>query len=111
MKRKKRIASKQFTNPCDAERQESEGAVSSLSSFTAAATGRQSLQLRERKGKEGAHTHTRAGAILTGSVLLGGLASFTRSKNPRSTQKWMRARVLAQGGTLAAMAGYVALHK
>ena len=44
-----------------------------------------------------------AGALLTAGVLFGGLVAFQRG-NSALSQKLMRARVLAQGATLAVLA-------
>jgi hypothetical protein len=50
-----------------------------------------------------------AGCLLTAGVLLGGLFSFQRGKS-KLGNRFMQARVLAQGGTVVAMAvgGYLA---
>ncbi|GBG26233.1 Respiratory supercomplex factor 1, mitochondrial [Hondaea fermentalgiana] len=43
------------------------------------------------------------GCVVTAVVLFGGIASF-RAGNQKLSQQMMRARVLAQGGTLGALA-------
>jgi hypothetical protein len=44
------------------------------------------------------------GAFITALILIGGVANFTAGKNPKRSQYFMRARVVAQGFTLAAIA-------
>ncbi|TYZ63454.1 hypothetical protein PybrP1_007313 [[Pythium] brassicae (nom. inval.)] len=39
------------------------------------------------------------GCLLTAGVLVGGLRSFQRAADPKTQQRFMRARVAAQGAT------------
>lgn len=43
------------------------------------------------------------GCLATAGVLTGGLLSFARAADPRTQQKYMRARVFAQGSTVIVM--------
>lgn len=45
------------------------------------------------------------GTVATAAVLLGGILSFKRGANPKVQQRFMRARVFAQGATLGVI-GY-----
>lgn len=51
------------------------------------------------------------GCLATAAVLVGGLASFRRAADAATQQKFMRARVVAQGATVIAMSlgGFIAL--
>lgn len=44
------------------------------------------------------------GCMLTAGVLIGGLRSFQRAADAKTQQRFMRARVVAQGATVVALA-------
>ncbi|GAB9465017.1 hypothetical protein Gpo141_00002437 [Globisporangium polare] len=44
------------------------------------------------------------GCLLTAGVLVGGLRSFQRAADAKTQQRYMRARVVAQGATVVVMA-------
>jgi hypothetical protein len=45
-----------------------------------------------------------SGALLTAAILVGGVVTFTRGGSKQLQQRFMRARVAAQGATLAVIA-------
>ena len=44
------------------------------------------------------------GALVTAGILIGGIVTFSRGGSKHTQQKFMRARVVAQGATLCAIA-------
>jgi hypothetical protein len=70
-----------------------------------------SMEKLKRKFKE--EPFVPVGCLVTAGVLGGGLRSFAKAADSRTQQKFMRARVFAQGATVLAVAvgSFIALQK
>lgn len=58
-------------------------------------------KLKRRMGEE---PLVPLGCLATVGALVGGLSAFRRASDPQTQQRFMRMRVVAQGGTVLAMA-------